>query len=147
MIIKKITNGTEVKFVEAGIPQGWLVSGEAEIPDNMKKYVSDIVDGQALFNDTLYQSDKLEKSKSTLEQAVDRHLNDMANQHEYDSILSACSYAGEVNPFQAESKQFIAWRGSVWAHVIQVQADVLAGLRTVPTEEELIAELPVLNLV
>ena len=81
--------------------------------------------------------------KNELEQAVQTHLDDTAKSYGYDSVISACSYAGEVNPFQTESKKFIAWRGNVWAYVIQVQSDVVANVRTIPTTTELIAELPI----
>jgi len=37
----------------------------------------------------------------------------------------------------------IAWQTSVWEYARQVQADVMAGTRTMPTTEELLAELPV----
>lgn len=77
------------------------------------------------------------------ENAVQNHLNEYAQSKGYDSILSACSYAAEVNQFQAESKQFITWRSAVWAYCYQVLQDVQGNQRQAPSIKELIAELPV----
>ncbi len=87
-----------------------------------------------------------EQITTTLEVAVQRHLDAAAKAAGYDNILSACSYAGAPNPFQAEGQAFVTWRGDVWAHCYQVLTDVQVGNRTVPTEAELIAELPALVL-
>lgn len=76
------------------------------------------------------------------EAAIDAHLNMVAQQHGYDNIISACSYAGAVNPFQLESMDFVEWRGNVWQHCLSVLDDVKNGRIPVPSIEELIAELP-----
>jgi hypothetical protein len=78
--------------------------------------------------------------------AVQRHLDDAARAKNYDDIVSACSYAGAPNPFQAEGQAFLTWRGNVWATCYQIMADVQAGRRTAPTVDGLIAELPALQL-
>lgn len=77
------------------------------------------------------------------EQLVQNHLDKEAQKFGYDSVLSACSYAGYANPFQAEGQSFVEWRGNVWAYCYQLLADVEAGTRNVPTDTELLAELPV----
>lgn len=76
--------------------------------------------------------------------AVQSHLDKAAQAKNYDSIVSACSYAGAGNPFQAEGQAFVTWRGDVWAKCYQIMADVQNGLRTAPTIEGLISELPAL---
>lgn len=81
-----------------------------------------------------------------LEIAVQYHLDAAAQAEGYESIISACSYAGAPNPFQAESAAFLSWRASVWVHCYQVLADVQGGLRPIPTDAVLIAELPTLVL-
>lgn len=78
--------------------------------------------------------------------AVQKHLDAKAQSKNYDDIVSACSYAGAPNPFQAEGTAFVGWRGDVWAKCYEVMGLVQAGQRTPPTIEELIAELPVLVL-
>ena len=42
---------------------------------------------------------------------------------------------------------FRAWRSAVWAKGYEILAQVQAGERAIPTEEELIAELPGLVVV
>lgn len=78
--------------------------------------------------------------------AVQAHLDAAARAHHYDNIVSACSYAGAPNPFQAEGAAFVTWRGAVWASCYVTMADVQAGTRAAPTIAELIAELPALAL-
>ena len=73
-------------------------------------------------------------------------LDGEALKHNYDNIVSATSYAGYVNQFQAEGIAFCVWRSSVWAKCYEIMADVLNGERQVPTETELIGELPKLTL-
>jgi len=70
------------------------------------------------------------------EQAVQSHLDTTARAKGYDSILSACTYAGYTNPFQAEGQAFTEWRGNVWAYCYS-QIDIFTG-----TVEEFIATLP-----
>ena len=77
--------------------------------------------------------------------AVQAHLDEYAKGKGYDSILSACSYAAEVNQYQAESKQILSWRSAVWAHCYQVLQDVESNQRQAPSIRNLIAELPVLG--
>lgn len=84
-----------------------------------------------------------EQIQQRLTFAVQMHLDTEARQRGYDNIVSACSYAGAPNPFQVEGIAFLNWRSAVWAYCYQVLADVQAQTRTIPTEAELIAELPV----
>lgn len=79
------------------------------------------------------------------EKAVQAHLDAGAQAAGYDNVLSACSYAGYANPFQAEGQSFVAWRGAVWAYCYAQLALVKAGNRAEPTVDALIAELPPRN--
>ncbi|MCP3177316.1 hypothetical protein MJO47_09415 [Desulfuromonas sp. KJ2020] len=79
-----------------------------------------------------------------LTEAVQRHLDTTAKERNYDNMMSLCTYATSLNTkFQSEGQAGVEWRDNVWATCYQVMADVLAGTRPVPTEEELLAELPV----
>ena len=90
------------------------------------------------------QEAAMEESKiDYIKSQVQKHLDTIAQSRGYESVLSACSYAGAVNPFEAEGKSFVAWRGDVWAYCYQVLADVQNLVRPEPTIPELIAELPV----
>jgi hypothetical protein len=79
---------------------------------------------------------------SKLTNAVQSKLDIDAQEKGYDSILSACSYAGFTNLFQAEGISFLEWRSACWSKCYQVLAEVEANTRTTPTVEELLAELP-----
>jgi hypothetical protein len=88
------------------------------------------------------------KIKRTLTDAVQRHLDATAQAAGYDDIKSAVTYADEpaVLKFQQEGQRFRAWRSLVWAACYAMLAAVMAGTRTVPTVDELLAELPALEV-
>lgn len=79
---------------------------------------------------------------------VQKHMDDAARDLRYDDIKTACTYADEptVPKFQAEGQAFRAWRSEVWATCYAILDEVKAGMREIPTDEELIAALPVLAL-
>jgi hypothetical protein len=80
---------------------------------------------------------------STLEAALDRKLDEVAKQYRYESIRTMVTYAVSEHPvFGNEGRAAVAYRDAVYAYGIQAMQDVQAGLRTIPTEEELIAESP-----
>lgn len=76
--------------------------------------------------------------------AIQNHLDMRAQEREYDDILSLASYAGDPDPkYNREGTSGKSWRSSCWRYLDTVRNDVLNGLRTIPTVEELISELPV----
>jgi hypothetical protein len=78
-----------------------------------------------------------------LEGAIDRHLDQVANQYRYESIRTMVTYATSEHPdFGKEGRAAVAYRDAVYAYGIQCIEDVSKQLRTIPTEAELIAELP-----
>ena len=79
-----------------------------------------------------------------VEQAIDKHIDSVAKADKWDSRITCTMRAGYPNPRQNKAIAFGQWMDACYAHCIQVQADVVAGLRPVPTEAELIAELPVM---
>ena len=79
-----------------------------------------------------------------LEQAIDRHIDAIASADKWDSRITCTMRAGYPNPWQNKAIAFGQWMDACYAHCIQVQAAVLAGTRLVPTEAELIAELPIM---
>lgn len=86
--------------------------------------------------------------KLRLEAAVQRHLDGAASERGYDNIFTAVTYAEEdaVPNFQVEGVAFRKWRSLVWAHCYVTLNDVQQGVREIPTEAELINELPKLGL-
>ena len=82
-----------------------------------------------------------------LTDAVQRHLDAKAQELLYDSCLSVCSYVDTgVQKFDDEGKAFRAWRSAVWAKSYEILAEIKAEIRNNPTEEELIAMLPKLEI-
>lgn len=74
---------------------------------------------------------------------VQAHLDNEARTRGYDGILSLCTYATSTNPtFAVEGQAGVEWRDTVWGTCYTIMAAVKAGDRTVPTADELIAELP-----
>lgn len=58
-------------------------------------------------------------------------------------IFSARGYVGDPNPaYHARAVALRDWSSSVWTALDEIQADVLAGNRPMPSEAELFAELP-----
>lgn len=74
--------------------------------------------------------------------AVQAHLDAEAQLKGYDNILSACSYASVVNPFQQEAISFLNWRSACWEYCYQLLADIKAGTKAIPTSKDLISSLP-----
>lgn len=77
---------------------------------------------------------------------IQNTLDEAARAKGYDDIISACSYAGYPNVFQAEAIAFGQWRANVWAYGYAELDKVMAGTRPVPTVAEILAELPSLVL-
>jgi hypothetical protein len=86
-----------------------------------------------------------EQIQAAVVAAVQKRLNDFARTRNYDNILSACSYiASTVPQFAAEAAYCVEARDATWATLYAGLADVQAGLRPMPTLEEVLLELPVL---
>ena len=82
-------------------------------------------------------------TKSRLTSVIQSMLDEKAIERNYDSILSLCTYAtSPTAKFSDEGQAGIVWRDEVWAKGYSILADVEAGTRSIPTADELLAELP-----
>jgi hypothetical protein len=83
--------------------------------------------------------------KQQLINAIQVYLDNEAKAHYYDGILSLCSYATSINPkFGPEGQAGVVWRDACWSVGYAVLAECEAGTRTIPTVDELLAEMPVM---
>ncbi|PZQ77938.1 MAG: hypothetical protein DI563_01915 [Variovorax paradoxus] len=84
-----------------------------------------------------------EEIRTSLLAAVDARLNTAAQARGYDSIVTAALRAAlPSSPFHAEGVAYGTWMDQTYAHCYAVLAQVQAGERPIPTEAELMAELP-----
>jgi hypothetical protein len=74
---------------------------------------------------------------------IQRHLDATAQGYGYTNIFTATTYATSASTrFGPEGIAFRDWRDQVWIYGYQVLADVKADLRVMPSDEELLTELP-----
>lgn len=100
---------------------------------------------QQLSGDELQLS--IDAYKNQIVALVQQRLDNFAKTRNYDSILSAATYATSAVPkFAAEGQYAITARDQTWAALYQILADVQAGTRPMPASyEDIEGELP--NLV
>lgn len=131
-------------------------SGHVEKPGQPNESIGTISGYQTWinrFNDAAYEIDNpppyvptQAETIQAFKDAIQQTLDDAAQAKNYDDIVSACSYAGYPNVFQAEAIAFGQWRANVWAYGYAELDKVIAGTRPVPTIAEILAELPALVL-
>lgn len=81
------------------------------------------------------------------EARIQQWLDDKARALGYDDIKSAVTYADEpaFPKFQQEGQALRRLRSLVWARCYEILNAVQAGQRSIPTEDELIAEMEALK--
>ena len=85
-----------------------------------------------------------EQIQAEIVAATQKRLDDFARTRNYDSILSACTYAADPSPkFSAEGQYCIDARGATWTKLYEILAEVDVGTRPMPTGyAEIEPELP-----
>lgn len=78
--------------------------------------------------------------------AIQKRLDDFARTRNYDSILSACTYAtSAVTKFNTEGQACVNLRDATWAAAYDILAEVEAGNRPMPQNlNDIEADLPAL---
>lgn len=78
-----------------------------------------------------------------LEGAIDRYLDEQAQTLRYESIRTIVTYDNDINPrFKAEGIAGKTLRSNCYTLGIEIMTNVLNGTREIPTEAELIDEMP-----
>lgn len=76
---------------------------------------------------------------------VQQRLDAFARTRRYDNMMSLCSYATSAKLARAaEAAYGVLMRDQTWDAAIAIETAVMAQTRPVPTEAELLAELPAL---
>ncbi len=85
-----------------------------------------------------------EELQALFTDAIQRRLDAFAKTRNYDSILSACTYAtSAVARFQAEGQYAVNLRDQTWAAAYQILAEVHAETRPMPMSlADIEADLP-----
>ncbi|MCL1940039.1 MAG: hypothetical protein FWG04_05200 [Desulfovibrionaceae bacterium] len=142
-----IYQGT-VTGIEGDIPGSWLSPSGIKVSmlglpptDEPGKWRDD---GTAWVEVTPEQ--ELDALKQQFTAAIDGYMNHFAKTRGYDSMASAASYAGDEDPqFDLEGTYCKAMRSRVYRAAWDILDDVVAGKRSMPSLEEVFAELPELK--
>lgn len=80
-----------------------------------------------------------------LERALDTYIDNQAQSYRYESIRTMVTYVGDPNSqFNAEGVGALEFRSRCYILALMIISEVQQG-RPVPTESELIAEMPLLS--
>lgn len=79
---------------------------------------------------------------SQIEREMEKYMDDVAKTDKWDNRWTCVARAGYVNPYQTKAVAFGQWMDACWVIAIQAADDIMNGLRTIPTPEDAIAELP-----
>jgi hypothetical protein len=88
-----------------------------------------------------------EQIEAAFTAAIQSRLDDFARTRNYDSILSACTYATSTVPkFQGEGQACVNLRDATWAAAYDILAQVQAAQRAMPISiADIEADLPALG--
>lgn len=145
-----VWNGTVWKQVEDHRgTEYWLLGDTYGTPAHVMKELGALPEGATLTPPEppeLTEEEKQALIQAQLTAAVQSWMDKTVQARNYDNIHSACTYVNSTDEiFRAEGTACLAWRDNVWRTCYNILNDVLSGKREIPTEEELIAELPVLE--
>lgn len=128
---KPIVNGPTIPF---DIWTETLVTDGVECVDGIWQYKWKVVNLPAEAIEAK-QAEHVQHIKSTIVNAAQVRLDEFARTRNYDSILSAITYANDPNPkFKSEALQCIKLRSQTWATLYALMAEVEAGNRPMPND-------------
>jgi hypothetical protein len=83
-----------------------------------------------------------ENTKVELSDWLKMILDEEAQIHKYDNMLSVRTYTGYPNYFQKECVELAMWSSNNWYVLETIEEKVLNGSLTITSKEELKAQLP-----
>ena len=88
----------------------------------------------------------IKEQQKAFVKAIDNYMDSFARTREYASMASAASYYDDEDPqYAAEGAYCKKMRSVIYRLSDTIRAEVMAGKRSMPTLEEVLAELPVLT--
>lgn len=95
----------------------------------------------------LAEAAKLKQEKfGAFQRAVTAYLDSEAHKKGYDNIINAALRSGFSGPYHDEGVAFAVWMDACWKKCYDELARLEQGLRTEPSIDEFLSELPVLVL-
>ena len=85
---------------------------------------------------------RITRDKSYFISLMNNVIESEANKYGFDSAISARSYCGTENKYQAFSIGFTKWSAEFWSVGEDIAASVMSGKRAIPTDDELYELLP-----
>lgn len=101
------------------------------------------LEGQELIDK---QTAEAEKLKQEIIRATQKRLDDFARIRDYDSILSACTYAASTNAtFAAEGQRAVRLRDDTWQALYNILGQIETQVRVVNGYADVEGDLPALT--
>lgn len=87
-----------------------------------------------------------EQTQALFQAAIQSHVDTTAKSMKYGDGNSLAGYVNStIAKWSAEATAFVAWRDQIWLYAYAELDKALSGQRPVPSVEDFIAELPVMN--
>lgn len=124
----------------------WLATDEYGTPARVMKDLG-AFPTDAVFTAPVKPAETVDEIKKRLTDGVENYMNSIVQERNYDNITTCIGryYNSPVDKFRLEAQAVNVWVSEVWVKCYAILDEVMAGTREIPTLEELINELPVLD--
>ncbi len=117
--------------------------------DNSYNYI-DVTKNNLSVKDFRTDDEILIQQAKNINNAIQNHLDTKAQEYKWDNMQSARAAAvpikdndsDAVKAMKNNAETLMDWYFNVWAKASEIQADVKAGNRDMPTVDEVLTELP-----
>jgi|GEM_PF-1462008 len=149
LVAQRVWSTQQSGFVDAAFAAAWLErSGLDTVPPSPpdasgESSETGLREALVFYGLPLGALVTMQELQDAFTDAVQTHLDAFAQTRNYDSIMSAATYATSTVPkFRAEGQYAVEARDATWAKGYEILDEVLSGQRPMPSIEEVIAELP-----